>query len=151
MGWFRGFLWGGLIGAGVALLTTKRTGEENRQMLMDKGQEYMDKAMDMKDRAADKAVDYRDRANDLVNTARDKATQAVNQVANKASQTVDKTANKVSDMSGNIPQTGRSMMDQNRESLTSWSDETRVGDETSDRPTGDDPMIDTTSEKDYDV
>ena len=49
-----------------------------------------------------------------------------------------------------IPHTG-GQMDQDRDSLTGWSDNTRVGDETSDRPTGDDPLIDTTSEKDYDV
>jgi hypothetical protein len=58
-------------------------------------------------------------------------------------------------MDANIPETGGhvsgSGRDQDRESMTGWTDETRVGDETSDRPSGDDPLIDTTSEKDYDV
>ncbi len=59
MSWFRGLLLGGMIGAGIAMLSTPRSGEENRQMLRDKG-------MELRDRAAATVEDTRQKANEAV-------------------------------------------------------------------------------------
>lgn len=65
---FSAFFWGALIGAGVALLTARRTGEETRQMLQERRTELMDQA------------------NDLAKTAREKTVEKVDQVKTRATQ-----------------------------------------------------------------
>ncbi|GAB1470727.1 hypothetical protein MASR2M66_16050 [Chloroflexota bacterium] len=42
--WIAGFLFGSLIGAGVALLNTSRTGQENRELILEKVTDARNKA-----------------------------------------------------------------------------------------------------------
>ncbi len=53
-----GFVIGGLIGAGVALLMAPQSGEETRAMIADKG-------IELRDRAAETASDVQARAGEL--------------------------------------------------------------------------------------
>jgi gas vesicle protein len=66
----KGILVGGLIGAGLALLSAPRSGDETREILRDKSLEIREKAMDKADEARTKAEDLArqgtDKANDLV-------------------------------------------------------------------------------------
>jgi gas vesicle protein len=43
--WIKGFIIGGVIGAGIALLKASRSGEETRAMLAERGLELRDKAV----------------------------------------------------------------------------------------------------------
>ena len=44
-GWVKGFILGILFAAAAALLTTSRSGRENRAMIAEKGVEFRDKAL----------------------------------------------------------------------------------------------------------
>lgn len=70
--WFKGVLLGGMIGAGVALLSTPRSGIENRVMLREKGNELKDKAMQT-------AEQTRNKAQEMVQVGADRATDVVQQ------------------------------------------------------------------------
>lgn len=70
--WFRGILLGSMIGAGVALLSTPRSGIENRVMLRQKGNE-------LKDKAVQTAEQTRSRAQEMVQMGADRATEVVQQ------------------------------------------------------------------------
>jgi gas vesicle protein len=96
--WFSGFIMGALVGAAIALLTTRRTGEETREMLTTRGQKVMDRAMDYKDKAAD-----------TVSSARDKAQNLADEAKKRVSRTADQVRNKTSDMAETMQQKGSSM------------------------------------------
>lgn len=70
--WFRGILLGSMIGAGVALLSTPRSGIENRVMLREKGNE-------LKDRARQTAEQTRSKAQEMVQMGADRASDVVQQ------------------------------------------------------------------------
>ncbi len=73
-----GFIIGGLIGAGVALLSAPQSGAETRAMLGDE-------ASQMRDTAMQAASDTRDRAGKMISNARDQATDVINKTKDRAS------------------------------------------------------------------
>jgi len=62
LGWF--FL-GTLVGAGVALLLTPRTGKETRDLLKEKGEEFARRAGEFAEEAQVKAGDFFDRGREF--------------------------------------------------------------------------------------
>ena len=76
-----GFLIGGLIGAGVALLTAPQSGAETRAIIGDKANE-------MRDRAMEKASETRDKAGKTLSSARDQASDMINKTKDKATSVV---------------------------------------------------------------
>ena len=76
MGRFATFLVGGLVGAGIALLTTPRTGEENRALINDTLNENYPDAM--------KAA--RATTNQLVDAAATTSTKVINTVVDKGAE-----------------------------------------------------------------
>lgn len=116
--WFSGFLMGGLVGAAIALLTTRRTGEETREMLSNKGQKVMDRAMDYKDKAADTVSTARDKAQNLADEAKKRVSKTTDQVRNKTADMADTMQEKASRMKDSaqqqVPNTG-GLMDENGE------------------------------------
>ncbi|RPI34268.1 MAG: YtxH domain-containing protein [Chloroflexota bacterium] len=64
----KGLLIGGLVGAGVALLSAPRTGMETREMIRDK-------SMEIKDRAMETAEEARRRAEDVTRKGVDRASE----------------------------------------------------------------------------
>jgi gas vesicle protein len=77
----KGLLIGGLIGAGVGLLSAPRTGEDTRNMLRERGIELRDKAMETADEA-------RLRAEELARTGTDRAVQLKDRGQSKLSEQV---------------------------------------------------------------
>ena len=69
MGFFSGFVLGGLVGAVVAVVLAPQSGEETRDLIRGKAHEMKGKAMDMasdlKSRASDLADDLRAQADQL--------------------------------------------------------------------------------------
>lgn len=74
--WFSGLILGGLIGAGIAVLTASRSGEKTREMLNAKSMELRDKAVnkfndakslfeETKENVVDEAKDRVDRLKDV--------------------------------------------------------------------------------------
>ena len=63
-----GFLIGGLIGAGVALLMAPQSGEETREMIRDK-------SIELRDRAYETAEQARDRAEQMAQQARERVAE----------------------------------------------------------------------------
>lgn len=63
-----GFLIGGLIGAGVALLMAPQSGEETREMIKDK-------SIELRDRAYETADVARERAEQLAQQARERVSE----------------------------------------------------------------------------
>lgn len=63
-----GFVIGGLIGAGVALLMAPQSGEETRTLIKDK-------SIELRDRAYETADDARTKAEQLAQQARDRAAE----------------------------------------------------------------------------
>jgi len=66
--WFAGMMIGGLVGAGVALLTAPRSGEETRTMIRQK-------SIELKDRAAETIEETRARAGELAQTGKDRVAE----------------------------------------------------------------------------
>jgi len=67
-----GFLMGGLIGAGVALLMAPQSGEETRKLIRDKGIEFRDQATETIEEAAAEA---RARADELTKLAKERTAE----------------------------------------------------------------------------
>ena len=88
---FSGFLIGGLIGAGVALLSAPQSGAETRAMLGDQANQLRDRAMeaasDTRDRAGKAISTARDQANDVISMTKDRASNAVHKVSGMIEQT----------------------------------------------------------------
>lgn len=78
--WFSGFMIGSAIGAAIALLTAKRTGEETREMLQIRGQEITDKAMEAKEKAAKMAQEAKEQAGNKISDVRSRAKDAVHEL-----------------------------------------------------------------------
>lgn len=75
MGFFSGFVLGGLVGAVVAVVLAPQSGEETRDLIRGKAHEMKGKAMDvasdLKDRASDLADDLRSQADQLAARGRE--------------------------------------------------------------------------------
>lgn len=98
MGRFATFLVGGLVGAGIALLTTPRTGEENRALINDTLNENYPDAM--------KAA--RATTNQLVDAAATTSTKVINTV-------VDKGAEVKKGLTSRVEQTAPAVVEKNDE------------------------------------
>ncbi|UCD98992.1 MAG: YtxH domain-containing protein [Chloroflexota bacterium] len=68
-----GFVIGGLIGAGVALLMAPQSGEETRALIADK-------SIELRDRAAETATDYQHRAEDFASKTAQKYDEQVQRI-----------------------------------------------------------------------
>lgn len=64
------FFFGGLIGAGVALLIAPKTGEETRRMIKELAEEVKEKAGDYVDQVKNKATAYVEKGKDFVEKER---------------------------------------------------------------------------------
>jgi gas vesicle protein len=71
------FFVGGLIGAGVALLTAPKTGEETRKMIKDLAEEAKEKAEDYIGQVKGKANAYVEKGKDFVEKEKNIITKAV--------------------------------------------------------------------------
>jgi gas vesicle protein len=81
------FLFGGLIGAGVALLTAPKTGEETRKMIKDLTEDAKQKLEDYAHVAQEKATTYVEKGKELIEKEKDviaKAVEAGKEVYKKA-------------------------------------------------------------------
>ncbi|MGF1505138.1 MAG: YtxH domain-containing protein [Chloroflexi bacterium] len=80
-----GFVVGGLIGAGIALLNAPRSGDETRQMIARKGQEFSEQAQAeisrMRAEGERTLDDIRARADDVLADAQDRIGDARQQVS----------------------------------------------------------------------
>jgi gas vesicle protein len=65
-----GFLFGGLVGAGVALLLAPQSGEETREMIRERG-------IELKARAEQTAEDFRKRAEESIKEGREQINEGV--------------------------------------------------------------------------
>ncbi len=103
---FSAFFWGALIGAGVALLTAPRKGEETRQMLKERQHELMDKANDLAINAREKAVEKVDqvktRASELQVEASEKGRTLVEQAKETARGYVATAAERTQEVAGDV-------------------------------------------------
>lgn len=125
---FSAFVWGALIGAGVALLTARRTGEETREMLNQR-----------KDELVDQAMQYREKAADLAQTAREKAVEKVDQVKTRAVELQEQAVDTARGYVANIADRTQNVAEDVKRAAA--GDEGPVKDE--------EGMILTNSEKDY--
>ena len=95
---FSGFLIGGLIGAGVALLSAPQSGAETRALLGDRANQWRDRAMvaasDTRDRAGKAISTARDQANDVISRTKDRASNVVH----KSSDVIEQTKSNAQDM-----------------------------------------------------
>ena len=71
------FFFGGLIGAGVALLTAPKTGEETRRMIKELAEEVKEKAEDYIDQAKGTATAYVEKGKDFVEKEKNLITKSV--------------------------------------------------------------------------
>ena len=71
------FFIGGIIGAGVALLTAPKTGEETRKMIRDFAEDTRDKAGDYVGQMKDKAADYVDKGKEFLDSQKNIISKAV--------------------------------------------------------------------------
>ncbi len=69
-GFVGGFLLGGLVGAGLALILTPRSGEESRDALLDGG-------IELKEKAGEAMVKVQGEADDLLSRARARVQEAM--------------------------------------------------------------------------
>jgi gas vesicle protein len=74
---FLSFFAGGLIGAGVALLTAPKTGEETRKMIKEFGEEAKDKAEDYVDQVKGMATAYVEKGKDFIEKEKNVIAKAV--------------------------------------------------------------------------
>ncbi len=68
LGFVQGFLLGGLIGAGVALLYAPQSGKETREDLRRKSREFKDEAERQYQQALDRAIYAKERAEEQIDT-----------------------------------------------------------------------------------
>jgi len=71
------FFIGGIIGAGVALLTAPKTGEETRKLIRDFADEARDKAEDYIGQAKEKANSYVEKGKELIDKEKNIISKAV--------------------------------------------------------------------------
>ena len=71
------FFFGGLIGAGVALLIAPKTGEETRRMIKELAEEVKEKAGDYIDQAKGTATAYLEKGKDFVEKEKNLVTKSV--------------------------------------------------------------------------
>lgn len=71
------FFVGGLIGAGVALLTAPKTGEETRRMIKDLAEEAKEKAEDYMGQVKGKATTYVEKGREFIEKEKNVITKAV--------------------------------------------------------------------------
>ncbi len=71
------FFLGGIIGAGVALLTAPKTGQETRKMIKDFAEDAKDKAEEYIGQVKDKAGSYVDKGKDLIDREKNIISKAV--------------------------------------------------------------------------
>lgn len=109
---FSAFFWGALIGAGIALLTAPRTGEETRQMLKERQHEMLDKANDLAVNAREKAVEKVDqvktRASELQVEATEKGRNLVEQAKETARGYVATAADRTQEVAGDVKRAANS-------------------------------------------
>lgn len=79
-GLFTGILIGSLVGAGVALLTAPRSGEETRSLLKDKGGEIKAKAATTLEDGRTRVMEIRDRGQALVAEKRENVKTAFQEI-----------------------------------------------------------------------
>jgi len=73
-----GFMIGGLIGAGVALLMAPQSGEETRELIRER-------SIELKGRAEEAADDFRSRAETAISTGRERVDDAVESAKQRVS------------------------------------------------------------------
>ena len=76
------FLTGTVIGAGIALLITPKTGEETREILADYGHEFKNKVSDIPDHLRERTHDATDQGHEMIGRGKDlihRGTEMVNQ------------------------------------------------------------------------
>ena len=71
------FFIGGIIGAGVALLTAPKTGQETRKMIRDFAEDTRDKAEDYVGQVKEKAVDYMEKGKEFLDNQKSVILKAV--------------------------------------------------------------------------
>ena len=71
------FFFGGLIGAGVALLIAPKTGEETRRMIKELAEEVKEKAEDYIDQAKGTATAYVEKGKDFLEKEKNLITKSV--------------------------------------------------------------------------
>jgi gas vesicle protein len=71
------FFIGGLIGAGVALLTAPKTGEETRRMIKELAEDVKEKAEDYIGQAKDAATAYVEKGKDFIEKEKDIITKTM--------------------------------------------------------------------------
>jgi len=71
------FFLGGIIGAGVALLTAPKTGEETRRIIRDFAEDAKDKAEEYVGHAKEKAAGFVDKGKELIDKEKNIITRAV--------------------------------------------------------------------------
>ncbi|MBP1748608.1 MAG: hypothetical protein H6Q52_1147 [Deltaproteobacteria bacterium] len=71
------FFIGGIIGAGVALLTAPKTGQETRKMIRDFTEDARDKAEDYVGQVKDKASDYVEKGKEFLDSQKSIISKAV--------------------------------------------------------------------------
>ncbi len=71
------FFIGGIIGAGVALLTTPKTGQETRRIIKDFADDARDKAGDYVGQVKDKATDYVEKGKEFIDSQKGIISRAV--------------------------------------------------------------------------
>ena len=103
-----GFIFGGLIGAAVALLYAPQSGEETRTIIREK-------SIELKDKAVDSAEDARVRAEKALEEARAKADKAIAEARQKA----EELANLTKDRAIELQQRGQEVLEEQKTKLGS--------------------------------
>lgn len=89
------FIMGGLVGAGLALFLTPRTGEQNRALVTEKANAFAGEARDF-------ASNMPDAIQDTYRTAVDQGTNFVNNAVEKGTDLVSGAAARVKEVSGQV-------------------------------------------------
>ena len=84
----KGLLLGGLVGAGIALLSTPQTGMETRQMLRDKSSELKDQATNALEETRSQAQQMINQGMDRANQMRDRGQSVLNDQMNRVQNVV---------------------------------------------------------------
>lgn len=82
-GLFTGILIGGLVGAGVALLTAPRSGEETRDILREKGDELKAKATTTLDTGRSRVIEIKDRGQAMIAEKKEEMKAAFQEVKSR--------------------------------------------------------------------
>ena len=83
----KGMLWGAAIGAGVALLLAPASGDETRERLMERTNEWRDQAVQTAETARAKAEALQERGRELVNENATRLTRTAEAVKRTAEET----------------------------------------------------------------